>query len=123
VCGTVRLREEDVFVLPLEIHVNQLGAVAAGEDHFQVRPFQHEPVRELPAGDGVWHDDIGEQQIDLVAVCGPDFQGALAVRRGEDAVAEMAERPADKFAERVLVLDEEDGDFFAVRRGRGCDDG
>ena len=52
--GEVRLGEEAVLSFLLELGPDQFGAVAAGEDDFQIRTIHDEGVRELPTEKYPW---------------------------------------------------------------------
>ena len=71
------------------------------------RPGRDEPLRERRTVH-VGHDDIGEQQIDLVVVLIEDLARAARRRRLENAVALTPQHRADDDPDAVLVFDEQD---------------
>ena len=60
------------------IKVVEIGAVPAHVDHLLIRFLSLQFLGQFPAGDTAGHDDVREQQVDLVTVRRPGAQGVDA---------------------------------------------
>ena len=82
--------------------------VAGHVEHLDVRAELADPLGDFLA-EHLGHDDVGDEQVDLAVVAGGEGEGLGTVRGGDHVVAVAGEDPFGDLAERLLVLDDEDG--------------
>src|SRR5947209_2481946 len=87
-----------------KILAHNFGAVAAGKDHFKVGPLDPEALGQFAAVHAVGHDQVGQNQVDLVFVLVPDVEGFAAGFGLKDFVAVTGQKVANQFANRGFVL-------------------
>src|SRR5207249_454583 len=97
---------------------DRVAGVAAHEDDWQFRRKYAEAESEV-ASAHAGHDDVGNEEIDLLGMfleAGDRFLGSCC---DEDAVAPLDEDRLDQLAQELVVLDHEQGSTGAVSRAGG----
>ncbi len=80
---------------------------AAGQDHLDPGLFPPGKLDQLEAVDAARHHDVGEQEVDRRALqCGQRFRSAGCLQH---AIAQAAQLANDDPAQRLAVLDRQDG--------------
>lgn len=110
--GVERFAEKpDVFGVAVEV-----GAVTAHEDGFQAGFPGLQIFGQFPAGNAARHDDVGEQQVNLIKAGRPRTEGVDAGIFHEDLITVPLEREAEKFTQARLVFNDQDGFTAAAHR-------
>ncbi len=92
-----------------------IAGVAGGEQYQQVRPLPACLVGELPPGHAARQPDIGEQQADA-GMPRQHLQASRAVRRHQDAIAQLPQRLGAVGTHVLVVFHHQDQFARATRR-------
>jgi hypothetical protein len=103
----VGLRQQHAGVEPAMMH-NGVFGIGRREKDLELRAWLLRLDRGLTAVHAPGHDHVGEQQIDALGTI-DDRQRLGAVAGGQRVVAETADLRHDVFADRRVVLDNQDG--------------
>src|SRR5260370_41802715 len=85
---------------------DRITRIAGREKYLHSRPPAHGLVSELTAVHSAWHDDIREQEINIVSAV-DDLERGRGIGGGEDAVAQIIQDLDRVSAKRIVVLDDE----------------
>ena len=119
--GVVGFLEVMQALLRDEIFSDDIGGVSAGENDLELGTFGAEFFGEFAAVQAIGHDEVGQEQTRFSWLCClPRHRGPRTpVSAESDAGTLPFEDAADEFAERRIVLDDEDGFVAAARRLTG----
>ena len=82
-------------------------AVSRGENDFETGPTLANAAGEVQTVHA-WHDDVGEDEIDLVAGGVQHLERSLTVLNPRDDLSQFLQEPARELADRLVVLDKQD---------------
>ena len=99
-----------------KILADRVGAIAAGEDHFEPGPLRPEFFRQLPPIQTVGHDQIRKQQVNLFFALAPDLEGSCPGFGLQHTVPVPRQHAANQLADRRFILNHQDS-FGAAARG------
>lgn len=98
-----------------ELVVSEIDAIAAGIDHSQAGLLGPKLVGKLPAGNPVRHDHVGQKEINLVGVLGPNAQGLRAAGGVDYSVTALFQNERGEVSERSFIFHQQDGFMARLR--------
>lgn len=84
-----------------------LAIMSAGEDHFQVRAIDLQPLREPDSRDPTRHDKVGHDQVDLALIPLPNRYCLRPAPCLHDVVAVRLEKHPGREADAIFIFDQE----------------
>ena len=86
---------------------DDIAGIPGHEEHLHVRPSASQHIVELPPVH-LRHHDVGEEQVDMVAIRFRDGTTAIRIFRRGHAIAKAFEHPAGEGPHFLVVLHHED---------------